>query len=73
MIKANYIWDKEELPQLWKEFCSVPVCKKGDENNCRKYEGSITVINCRKILFHIHLSDCTPFVEVATGDHYCRC
>jgi hypothetical protein len=27
----NSIWNKEELPQQWKESISVPICRKGDK------------------------------------------
>ena len=35
------IWNKEELPEEWKEAFIVPVYKKGDKtdfNNCRAYQ-----------------------------------
>jgi hypothetical protein len=31
------IWNKEELPQQWKEAITVPVPKKGDKNDCNNY------------------------------------
>jgi hypothetical protein len=33
----NSVWNKEELPQQWKESIIVPTYKKGDENYCNKY------------------------------------
>jgi hypothetical protein len=31
------IWNKEELPQQWKESVIVPICKKGDKTDCNNY------------------------------------
>jgi hypothetical protein len=33
----NYIWNKEELPEQWKESVIVPVHKKGDKTDCNNY------------------------------------
>jgi hypothetical protein len=33
------IWNKEELPQQWKESIIVPIYKKGDNIGCNKYRG----------------------------------
>jgi hypothetical protein len=33
------IWNKEELPQQWKEFIIVPNDKKGDKTDCNNYQG----------------------------------
>ena len=30
----NSIWNKEELPEEWKESIIVPICKKGDKTYC---------------------------------------
>jgi hypothetical protein len=31
------IWNKEELPQQWKESIIVPIHKKDDKNECNSY------------------------------------
>jgi hypothetical protein len=31
------IWNKEELPDQWKESITVPAHKKGDETDCNNY------------------------------------
>jgi hypothetical protein len=41
----NSIWNKEELPDKWKESIIVPVHKKGDKTDCSNYHGIITAIN----------------------------
>jgi hypothetical protein len=33
----NSIWNKEKLPERWKESVIVPVCKKGDKTDCSNY------------------------------------
>jgi len=63
------IWNKEELPQEWKELIIVPTYKKGHKTRCS---------NCRKlykILSNILLSRLTPYAEDIIGDHQCgfRC
>jgi hypothetical protein len=35
----NSIWNKEELPDQWKESIIVPVHKKGDKIDCSNYHG----------------------------------
>ena len=33
------IWNKEELPEEWKELNTVPIYKKGDKTDCSNYRG----------------------------------
>jgi len=33
----NSIWNKEELPEKWKESIIVPTYKKGDKRDCNNY------------------------------------
>jgi hypothetical protein len=33
------IWNKEGLPEEWKESVMVPIYKKGDKTNCNNYRG----------------------------------
>jgi hypothetical protein len=35
----NSIWNKEELPDQWKESIVVPSHKKGDKLDCNNYHG----------------------------------
>jgi hypothetical protein len=32
-------WNKEELPEVWKESVVVPIHKKGDKTYCNNYRG----------------------------------
>jgi hypothetical protein len=31
------IWNKEELPQQWKEYIIIPIYKKGNNIDCNNY------------------------------------
>ena len=33
------VWNKEELPEEWKESIVVPIYKKGDKRDCNNYRG----------------------------------
>jgi hypothetical protein len=35
----NSIWNKEQLPDQWKESITVPIHKKGDKTDCNNYSG----------------------------------
>jgi hypothetical protein len=35
----NSVWNKEELPDQWKESIIVQVHKKGDKTDCNNYPG----------------------------------
>jgi len=65
------IWNKEELPEEWKESIIVPICKKGDETDCSNYRGISVLQTMYKILSNILLSRLTPYAEEITGDHQC--
>ena len=63
------IWNKEELPEEWKESIIVPICKKVDKTDCSNYRGISLLPAMYKILFNIQLSRLTPYAEEITGDH----
>jgi hypothetical protein len=35
----NSVWNKEELPDQWKESIIVPIHKKSDKTDCNNYQG----------------------------------
>jgi hypothetical protein len=65
------IWNKEELPQQWKESITVPIYKEGDKTDCNNYRGIFLLSTAYKILSNILLARLTPYVNEITGDHQC--
>jgi hypothetical protein len=53
---TNSVWNKDELPEQWKEFITVPVYKKGDKTDCSNYRCKSLLSTTYKILSSIHLS-----------------
>jgi len=64
-------WNKEELPEEWKESIIVPIYKKGDKTDCSNYRGISYLPSTYKILSSILLSRLTPYAEEIIGDHQC--
>jgi hypothetical protein len=54
------IWNKEELPDQWKESIIVPVHKKGDKTDCNNYRGISLLSTSYNILSNILLSWLSP-------------
>ena len=52
----NSIWNKEELPEEWKESIIVPIYKKGNKTDCSNYRGISLLQTTYKILSNILLS-----------------
>ena len=69
------IWNKEELPEEWKESIIVPIHKKGDKTDCNNNRSISLFPTTYKILSNIPLSRLTPHAEEIIGDHRCgfRC
>jgi hypothetical protein len=67
----NYICNKEELPEQWKESIIVPIYKRGDKMDCNNYRGISLPSNSYKILSNIILSWLTPCADEIIGDHQC--
>jgi hypothetical protein len=65
------IWNKEELPQQWKESIVVPIYKKGDKNDCNNYRGIFLLSTAYKILSNILLARLNPYVNEIIDDHQC--
>jgi len=64
-----YIWNKEELPEEWKESIIVPIYKKGDKTDCSNYMGISHLPTTYETLSSILLSSLTPHAEEIIGDH----
>jgi hypothetical protein len=71
----NSIWNKEQLPDEWKESITVPIHKKGNKTDCNNYRGISMLSTPYKILLIILLSRLSPYVDESIGDHQCgfRC
>jgi hypothetical protein len=50
------VWNKEELPQQWKECGIVPIHKKGDYTDCNNYQGISLLSTAHRLLFNILLT-----------------
>jgi hypothetical protein len=57
------IWNKEELPEEWKESIIVLIYKKGNTTDCSKYRCISLLPTMYKILSNILLSRLTPYAE----------
>jgi hypothetical protein len=64
------IWNKEELPEEWKESVIVPIYKNGDKTDCSNYRGISLLSTAYKILSNL-LSRLTPYAEKIIGDNQC--
>jgi hypothetical protein len=67
----NFIWNKEELPDQWKESIVVPIYKKGDKTECNNYHGMFLQSTSYKILSNILLSRLSPYIEEILEDYKC--
>jgi hypothetical protein len=67
----NCIWNKEELPEQWKESIIVPVYKKGDKTDCSNCQRISLLSTSYNILSDILLSRLTPYVDKIIGDYQC--
>jgi hypothetical protein len=65
------MWNKEELPQQWKESIITPIHKKGDKTDCNNYQGISLLSTAYKILSNILLAMLTPDFNEVTGNHQC--
>ena len=59
----NSIWNKEELPEEWKESITVPIYKKWDKTECSNYRGISLMPTMYKILSNILLPRLTSFIH----------
>jgi len=57
------IWNKEELPEEWKESNIVPIYKKGDKTDGNIYRNISLLLTTYKILSNVLLSRLIPYAE----------
>jgi hypothetical protein len=65
------VWNKEELPQQWKESIILPIYKKGDKTDCNNYRGIFLLSTAYKILSNILQARLNPYVNEIIGVHQC--
>jgi len=65
------IWNKEELPEEWKESTIAPIHKKGDKTDCNNYRGISLLPTSHKILSNILLSRLILYAEEIIGNRQC--
>jgi hypothetical protein len=63
----NSVWNKEELPDQWKESIIVTVHKKGDKTNCNNYRGISLLSTSWTILSNILLSRLSLYINEIIG------
>ena len=61
------IWNKEELPDEWKESIIVPIYKMEDKTDCNNYRVISLLPTTYKVLSNILLSRSIPYAEEVTG------
>jgi hypothetical protein len=66
------IWNKEEMPDQWKESIIVPVHNTGDKTDCNNYRGISPLSTSDKILSHIRLSRLSPYIDEIIGNYKCE-
>jgi hypothetical protein len=65
------IWNREEMPDQWKESITVPIHKTGDKTDCNNYRGISLLSTSYNILSNILLSELNPYKDEIIGDHQC--
>jgi hypothetical protein len=65
------IWNKEEMPDQWKESIIVPIHMTGDKTDCNNYRGISLLSTSYKILSKILLSRLSPYIDEIIWDNQC--
>jgi hypothetical protein len=67
----NSTWNKEELPDQWKESIIVPIHKNGDRTVCNNHHGISLLSTSYKFVSNILLSRVSPYIDESNGAHQC--
>jgi hypothetical protein len=65
------IWNKEEMPDQWKQSIIVPIHKTGDTSDCNNYRGISLLSTSYNILSNILLSRLSLYIDEIIGGHQC--
>jgi hypothetical protein len=65
------VWNKEELPQQWKESIIIQIHEKGDKTDCNNYRGITLVSTAYTVLSKLLLARLIPYVNEFDGNHQC--
>jgi hypothetical protein len=65
---TNSFWNKEKLPQQWKEFITVTIYRKSDKSDCNNCIG-ISLLLHTKLYLMFSFSRLTPYAEEVTENH----
>jgi hypothetical protein len=60
------IWNKEEMPDQWKESIIVPIHNIGDKTDCNNYRG-ISLLSTSYNIFSNILSRLSPYIDEIIG------
>jgi len=66
------VWNKEELPEEWKELMIVPTNNKGDKTDCSNYRGISLLSTAYKTLPNVLLSKLARSAKEIIGNRQCR-
>jgi hypothetical protein len=66
---VRQIWEKEIIPDEWKETIIVPIHKREDRDKCENYRRIALGNVAYKILSNIILEKIKPYTEKITGDY----
>jgi hypothetical protein len=67
----NSIWNKEVLPDHWKEPIIVPIHRKGDKSDCSNYRAMSLLPTSYTVLSNIHFSSLSSYIDEIIEDHQC--
>jgi len=70
LINSN--WNKEEMPEEWKESIIVPTYNKCNKIDCSNYRDISLLSTTYKTLSNILLSRLIPYGKEIIGDHQCE-
>jgi hypothetical protein len=70
-ILITSIWNKEELPDQWKESIIVPFHQMGDRTSCNNYRGISLLSTSYKMLSDILHSRLSTYIDKIIGNQQC--